>query len=99
MTRWCRITALGPDATPRWTWVLEEDGQPDLAAVDKVARLALEAVREGGRVVVDEVVPAMLELLELVALPLEVRGQAERGEEALGVEEVQEEGHLGDPPL
>jgi len=39
----------------------------------------------------------MAELLALAALPVEVQRQPEGGEEALGVEEVEEEVHPGDP--
>lgn len=80
------------------TWVLEGDGPPDLAAVDSIAKQALAATRAGGRLVLAQVAPALRELLALAGLPVEVQGETERREQALGVEEVEEEGHLGDLP-
>ena len=71
-------------------------GLPDLGAVDDVARLALLAGRLGGRIVLSDVSPAMRSLLELAGLGVEVEGEAEGGEEPLGVEEGQEELHPGD---
>lgn len=80
------------------SWVLDGMGRPDLAAVDRVARRALAAARAGGRLVLDDVDPAMLELMALAGLAVEVQGQAEGGEEPLGVDEGEEEGHLDDVP-
>ncbi len=67
--------------------------------MDDVARLALLAGRLGGGIVLTEVSPALRTLLELAGLRVEVEGQAELGEEPLGVQEGQEEGHPGDLPL
>jgi hypothetical protein len=43
-------------------------GAPDLAAVDRVARLALWAKRMGGRLVISELSPRLRELLDLAGL-------------------------------
>ncbi len=87
MGRWCRITI-----------VLEGPGAPDLAAVDDLARWQLLGHRLGGRVVVDQVAPQMTQLLELAGLGVEVQWQAEGWEQPIVVQQVEEEGHLGDLP-
>lgn len=97
MERWCRMAVVFDDGVAARTWVLKGRGPPDLRAVDAVARRALWAWRAGGRLVLSDVAPELSELLELAALPVEVEGQAKRREEALGVDEVEEEGHLDDP--
>jgi hypothetical protein len=84
--RWCRVTVLGPDGTVLARRVLAGAGRPGLAAVDRVARLALLAGRIGGSIALTEVAPALAELLALAGLPVEVEGQAELGEEPFGVE-------------
>jgi hypothetical protein len=96
LQRWCRVTILGADGAVLAACVLEGPGDPDLGAVDDVARLALQVARLGGGVALAEVSPAMRELLELAGLGVEVEGQTEFGEEPLRVQEVQEEAHPGD---
>jgi anti-anti-sigma regulatory factor len=65
--------------------------QPDLALVDSLARLQLDARRRGGRLRLRNVTDELRGLLELVGLAdvlaLEPRGQPELGEQ-LGVDEV-----------
>ena len=95
---WCRITAFDASGARTATWVLAGDGHPDLAMVDSIARQALRATRDGGRLVLAEVAPQLRELLALAGLPVEMEGQPEGREQALGVEEVEEESHLGDSP-
>jgi len=95
---WCRVTVVGPDGAELARSVLAGPGAPDLAAVDDVARLALLAGRLGGGIVLADVSPALRALLELAGLCVEVERQAELGEEPLGVQEGQEERHLGDLP-
>ncbi len=65
---WCRVTVLQPDGSALGRWTLRGEGQPDLAVVDLVARLQLAARRVGGRAVLDEVAPALAELLHLAGL-------------------------------
>ena len=96
---WCRVRVLGPDRTELAYRVLEGPGAPDLEVVDYVARLALLAQRIGGGIVLGELSPALQGLLELAGLSVEVQGQAEFGEQPLGVEERQEERHPGDRPV
>lgn len=93
---WCRVTVVGPDGTEVGACELEGSGAPDLSVVDVVARLALLAKRLGGRVVLRSASAGLLELLDLAALGVEVGGQPEGGEEALRIDEVEEERHLGD---
>lgn len=83
---WCRVSVVlrGPD-------------QPDMDAVDVVARLALVARRAGAEFRLEAVAPELADLLALAGLGVDVGGQAEGGEEASGGHEVEEEGHLGDP--
>src|ERR1700686_2173930 len=92
---WCRITVVGPGGVTVARSVLRGPGAPDLGAVDDVARLTLLAQRSGVAVVLTEVAPALSALLELAGLGVEVEGQAELREEALGVQEGQEEVHPG----
>ncbi|MFF3510074.1 STAS domain-containing protein [Streptomyces sp. NPDC002573] len=71
-------------------------GPPALATVDALARLQLAARRAGGRIRLRHPAPALRALLDLAGLPIELEGQAEQGEPALGVEEAVEP---GDPAL
>ena len=95
--RWCRVTVLDSGGAVRVHHVLEGPGDPDLASVEEVARLALWAARDGGSVLLSEVSAELDELLELSGLGIEVERQAEGGEEALVVDQVEEEAHPGDP--
>ena len=71
--QWCRVVSLDAAGAVTGTWRLGGAGRPDLATVDELAHLALEAVRRGERLVVDGVAPELEELLHLAALPVEVR--------------------------
>jgi hypothetical protein len=51
-------------------------GPPGLAAVDRVARLALMARRRRARIVISDVSPEMRELLDLVGLDVRTWGWA-----------------------
>lgn len=69
------------------SWPLRcADGRVDLGAVNALARLQLEARRQGCTVWLRHACPDLIELLELAGL-LQVVGQAEGGEQG-GVEEV-----------
>jgi hypothetical protein len=81
LQRWCRVTVTDGESRTLTGRVLEGRGDPDLGAVDAIARLALLAGRLGGHIVIDQVSPAMGELLELAGLPVEMKGQPELGEE------------------
>ncbi len=94
----CRVRVERPDGTIASDRTLHGFGEPDLDTLDAVARLLLAARRSGERLVVVEAVPALCELLELAGLPVdvEVGGQPEAGEDLTGIEQVEEEAHLGD---
>lgn len=97
--RWCRVTVVGPAGTEVARCDLEGEGSPDLGTVDQVARLALLAGRLEGHTTLGEVSPSLRGLLELAGLYLEMEGQAEIREETLGIQQGEEEAHLGDLPL
>ncbi|MEU0964741.1 STAS domain-containing protein [Streptomyces sp. NPDC005917] len=67
-------------------------GPPGLAAVDLLARLELAARRAGGRIRLRDPDPALRSLLRFVGLGLQVEGEVEQREPALGVEEEMEPG-------
>jgi hypothetical protein len=73
---------------------------PDAAAVEALARLQLGARRAGMEVRVSGVSPELRHLLAFCGLSdvlgLEPERQSEQGEDRLGLEE---ERHLGDPPV
>jgi hypothetical protein len=83
---WCRMTAMSPDGRVQGVWIIRGVDRPDLATIDQIARCALMASRDGGRLLLDEVAVEVRELLELVALDVaangavEVRREAELGE-------------------
>lgn len=89
---------MGPDGTVVTSCALDGPGPPDLGAVDDVARLALLATRLGGGIALTEVSQDMRGLIELAGLGVEMEGQAELGEEPLGIQQGQEEAHPRDPP-
>ncbi len=95
---WCRVLVVGADHAAVACHQLGGPGPPDIGAVDDVARLALQARRLGGRIVLSEVSPALRSLLSLAGLCVEMEREAEGGEEPLGVERGQEELHPGDRP-
>ena len=66
-----------------------EDGRVDLGAVDALARLQLQARRQGCTVWLRHACPDLIELLELVGLlPVLQGGREAEGLEQGGVEEV-----------
>ncbi|WP_327317447.1 STAS domain-containing protein [Streptomyces sp. NBC_01235] len=67
-------------------------GPPGLAVVDLLARLQLAARRAGGWIRLRGPDPALRALLDLVDLPIQVEGEVEEGEPALGVEVEVESG-------
>ena len=70
-------------------------GRPDLEVIDALAGAQLALRRSGGRLRLEAMQPALAELLELCGLLREVGGEAEGGEDDLGVQEGVD---LGDPP-
>ncbi len=83
---WVRVVVVQPGESRRDV-LLVGDEAPDLEVIDRLARLQLSARRAGGRMRLEDICPAVAGLLEFSGLSREVGGQAEGGEEALGVEE------------
>ena len=96
---WCRISVVEADGSESSTIWIRREGVPDLSTVDVVARRVLGATRDGKRVIVAEVHPDLADLLKLVGLSVEMQWEPECGEQALGIHDVEEEGHLGDPSV
>jgi len=94
---WCSATVTGHDGATVARYVFEGPGLPDLAALDQVARVFLFSARLGGTVALVDVSPAMEDLLALVGLSVEMRGETELGEESIWFHHGQEEGHGDDP--
>ena len=74
MTLWCRLYVRDGNGTVTVTESIEGHGRPDISTVDELARRALHEARRGRRLVLLDVAPALRELIELVALPVEVEG-------------------------
>ena len=74
-------------------------GRPDISTVGRLARMALLAAREDGRLALSDVSPHLGELLDLAGLGVEMQWEPEVGEEVLRIEEGEEEAHLGDGPV
>ena len=95
---WCRLRVVVPDGT---TWDLGMVGgrrAPDIGTVDRLAHLALLAARAGCKLALSDVSPHLGELLDLAGLGIEMQWEPEGGEEALRIEEGEEEAHVGDGP-
>jgi len=68
-------------------WLAFGAGPPDLAVVDRLARMQLHARRLGGRLHVTDMCAELADLLDLVGLRRELGGETEEREKMLGVEE------------
>lgn len=88
---WGRLVFIGSNGTPLASWVVQGARQPDLGAVDALARAQLAARRAGGVLRLVDASDQLAELLELVGLRRQMCGQPEGGEQ-LGVEEGVEPG-------
>jgi hypothetical protein len=64
---WARLVVASPDGTHQEV-MLAGEGPPGLAVVELVARCQLLARRAGGRVWLEEMSPALAELLSLAGL-------------------------------
>jgi hypothetical protein len=76
---WCRVRFTDRHGSVVGSCLLGGCGDPDLGAVETIARLALVAKRRGGCVVLSEVRADLGRLLDLSGLPVDVEGQPERG--------------------
>jgi len=86
MISWARLVVVRADGTLQVA-LLAGDGPPGLAVVEYLARRQLLARRAGQRMWLEDVCPALAELLDLAGLRWEPGGQAEAGEDPLGVQE------------
>lgn len=98
---WCRIRTVDRDGRFRDAGTFGGAAPPDLEAVDRLARRLVTIRRHDERPLLVDVDARLAELLELVGLAdlvVEVQGEAEGREEALRVEEGEEEAHVADGP-
>jgi hypothetical protein len=65
---WCEVTVYGAHGAVLDRWSIEGSGVPDLAVVEQLARLRLEATRNGMDVGLTNVCPDLANLLTLVGL-------------------------------
>jgi hypothetical protein len=89
---WGRIVFSGGRGREVAAWLAVGTGPPDLAAVDRLARMQLHARRLGGCLRVTEMCAELEDLLDLVGLRRELGGEAEEREQVLGVEEGMDRG-------
>jgi hypothetical protein len=99
---WCRVTIVGPGDLELGAFALKGPGDPDVGAVDDVARFVLLAKRLGGRLVLTDLSTKLRELLDLAGLPAELAGPCVEVaglcvEEVLSVE-VERQTELGEEP-
>jgi hypothetical protein len=83
---WARVVVAASDGTRRVV-LLTGEGAPGLEVVDRLARCQLTTHRDGGRMWLEDVCPALGELLDLTGLRRQLEGQPEGGEEPFCVEE------------
>lgn len=79
MSLWCRVSVIGSDGKADSSWWVTGTGRPDMAVVDRLARLQLAAGRHGRRVVVSELDPDLGDLLGLSGLIAHLGGPAGPG--------------------
>jgi hypothetical protein len=65
---WCHISIMDRRGTTVATWTLGGAGSPDLAVVDRIARLQLEAKGRGQTIVLSRVSPDLEALIRLAGL-------------------------------
>ena len=68
LVTWCQVTIYGPRGVVIQQWPVTGHGLPDLAVVDRLARVRLEAARSGYDVGLSDVCPNLENLLTLVGL-------------------------------
>ena len=100
---WCRATIVGPGDRQLAAFALKGPGDPDIGAVDDVARFVLLAKRLGGRLVLTDLSTKLRLLLDLAGLLAEAAGLCVEPaglcvEEVLSVE-VERQTELGEEPL
>lgn len=65
---WCRVTLAGPGPAAPVSWLVGGPGRPDLAVIERLARMQLTATRRGGTLLVSEVCRDLGMLLDLADL-------------------------------
>ena len=96
---WCRVRIVVPDGTSRDLGVIGGEERPNMGTVGRLARLALVVSLEGSRLALWDVSPRLGELLDLAGLRVVMEWEPEGGEQALRVEEGEEEAHVSDGPV
>jgi hypothetical protein len=96
---WCLAVLVRADGSVAARVPISGPGDPDMSAVDRIARLSLLATRWQVRLVLCDVAERLGELLSLAGLPLEVEGESERREQSLRIQEGQEEAERRDLPF
>ena len=76
---WCRVRLVGHGGSEVGRYSLEGYGDPDLTALDVVARLCLLALRLDQTLLLEEVSEPMARLLDLAGVDLEERAAGEPG--------------------
>ena len=94
--RWCQVVVVGPGGAELLRADLRGASRPDMAVVDRLARLQLVARRRGADVVVRDATRDLRALLGLAGLLGQMCRESEHGEDVLGVEEGVE---FGDAPV
>lgn len=73
---WCRVDLIGPGGGGVTRHTVAGPGPPGLEDVEEVCRLALQAARLGGRIVLSEVAPQLRELFDLAGIHFDERRRA-----------------------
>ena len=89
---WGVLEIVGQDGRVLASSSIDGRGEPDLGAVDAVARAMLTAKHLGARAVLTTPSTFLLQLLELSGLRVEVKGQPESRENVGRVDEAMDPG-------
>lgn len=65
---WCQVAIVAPSGSELARFSLSGPDNPDLGVVDRLARLCLLMGRHGGKVVLGQMCPELVQLLELAGL-------------------------------
>jgi hypothetical protein len=72
--QWCQVALVDTGGSVLARWALSGEANPNLDAVDLIARWVVIARRAGATVRIVQACPELLELLRLAGLPVEVIG-------------------------
>ncbi|HEX6391912.1 MAG TPA: hypothetical protein VFZ97_00615 [Acidimicrobiales bacterium] len=70
--QWCRVTLVDNEGEVLAGWALAGESNPNLEAVDLIARWSVIARRAGASLRIGNANPELRELIELAGLPVEV---------------------------